>query len=50
MDLTPLLSINRMIEQPFLFLLGGLLLSIPVIRCIDLPIFLPLLLHMPLVT
>jgi hypothetical protein len=50
MDLAPLLSISKMIEQSLLVLRNGLLLSIPTIGCIDHSIFLLLLLRMPLVT
>jgi hypothetical protein len=50
MDLAPLLGIGRSSEQSFFFLLGGLLLPIPVICCIDLSIFLLFLLWQPLVT
>jgi hypothetical protein len=49
MHLTPLLSVSRTMKQSIPFLLGGLLLSIPVICCIDLLIFLLLLLCRPLV-
>jgi hypothetical protein len=49
MDITPLLSINRLIEWSLLFLFGGLLLSISAIGCINLSIFLLLLLWRPLV-
>jgi hypothetical protein len=59
MDLTPLLYIIRVIDQPLLLLLRGLLLAIsmifavstiPVIGSIDLPIILLLLPWWPLVT
>jgi hypothetical protein len=55
MDFAPLLSISRSMERSFLFLFGGLLLAVPVIAvismicCVDLPVFLLLLLLGPLV-
>jgi hypothetical protein len=48
MNLSPLISVSRTIECSLPFLLGGLLLLIPVFCCIDLPIFILLLLCMPL--
>jgi hypothetical protein len=49
MDLAPLLTISRLTERSLLFLFGGLLLLIPAISCINLLIFLMLLLWRPLV-
>jgi hypothetical protein len=49
-DLAPLPSISRTMEQSLLFLLGGLLHSIPAIGYIDVPIFVLLLLGRPLIS
>jgi hypothetical protein len=49
-DHAPLLNVSMTTEQSLLLLLSRLLLSIPTIGCIDFPIFLLLLLSMPLVT
>jgi hypothetical protein len=48
MELVPLLGISRTPERPSFLLIGGRLLLIPVISSVDLPIFLLLLLHGPL--
>jgi hypothetical protein len=55
MDFTPLLDVSRSSEQSFLFLFSELLLAIPMIVaismicCVDLLIFLLLLIRGPLV-